>query len=82
MFKIRDSDAGVFLLILAELTGKHFFNRTPPVDKAPLKKNKNILFTFSFPRFTVQNIMSKDVFYTACLLLYEAMYWVVYEKGD
>ena len=82
MLKIRDSDADVFLLILAELTGKRYFNRTPPVDRAPLKKKKNILSTFSSPRFTVNNLVSKDVFYTACLLLYEAMYRVVYEKGD
>ena len=71
----RDSNAGVFLL-----TGKHFFNRTPSVDRVPLKKFKKILSTVSSPSFTVHNPTSKDVFYTACLL-YEAMYRVVYD-GD
>ena len=55
--------------------------KTPPVDRAPLKKIKNILSTFSSPRFTVHNPTSKDVFYTACLL-YGAMYRVVYERGN
>ena len=56
-----------------ELIVKLFFNRTPPMDRAPLKKIKNILSTFSFPRFTVHNPTSNDVFYVACLL-YRAMY--------
>ena len=58
-----------------------FFNRTPLMDRAPLKKIKNILLTFSFPRFTVHNPTSKDVLYTA-RLLYGAMYSVVYERGN
>ena len=64
--------------MLIRRTGKHFFNRAPAVDRAPLKKIKNMLSTFSSPRFTVHNPKSKDVLYTACLL-YETMYRVVYE---
>ena len=45
------------------------------MDGAPLKEIKNILFTFSFPRFTVHNPTS-NVFYVACLL-----YWAMYVQG-
>ena len=47
--------------MLIRRTGKHFFNRAPAVDRAPLKKIKNMLSTFSSPRFTVHNPKSKDV---------------------
>ena len=71
----------VFSRQFPELTGKLFFNRKPPMDRAPLKKIKNILSTFNFPCFTVHDPTSNGVFYVACLL-YGAMYRVVYERGN